>query len=165
MSTATMSPMKMIATGGYSLKNYRSAGGEETPRFEAVLTHEGKAIATVSNGGTGGSNMYRFHEGFDGPACKAFDAFIAENRSEDFEPDDCFVFDLICLLDLARKRSVPFVLLGDDFFADGTFRTFGAKATFDEVLTVLRSEQYAKSSPLIFVKKTLSFVPVADVVA
>jgi hypothetical protein len=40
--------------GSFSLAKLKTAGGEETARFEAVLLHDGKAVARVSNGGHGG---------------------------------------------------------------------------------------------------------------
>jgi hypothetical protein len=38
-----------------TLTKLKVAGGEETPRFEAMLSFNGREIARVSNGGTGGS--------------------------------------------------------------------------------------------------------------
>lgn len=40
--------------GGYAVTHLREAGGEETLRFEAVITRHGRPIAHVSNGGHGG---------------------------------------------------------------------------------------------------------------
>ena len=37
-----------------TLTKIKHAGGDETPRFEAVLCWHGKPVAAVSNGGTGG---------------------------------------------------------------------------------------------------------------
>lgn len=37
-----------------TLTKIKYAGGDETPRFEAVLCWHGKPVAAVSNGGTGG---------------------------------------------------------------------------------------------------------------
>lgn len=44
----------------FSLKGLKEAGGEETRRFETKLLLDGKVVATVSNGGTGGSNSYHW---------------------------------------------------------------------------------------------------------
>lgn len=38
-----------------TLTKLKTAGGEETPRFEAMLSFNGREIARVANGGTGGS--------------------------------------------------------------------------------------------------------------
>lgn len=43
----------------YSIKNWKSAGGEETERFEANLYRDGKCIGTISNGGTGGGDFFQ----------------------------------------------------------------------------------------------------------
>ena len=47
--------------GRFALKGLKEAGGEETRRFEAHLALDGKVVAGVSNGGTGGCNMYRWN--------------------------------------------------------------------------------------------------------
>lgn len=43
----------------YSLKGYKSAGGDETERFEASLYVNGKRMAIISNNGCGGCNDIR----------------------------------------------------------------------------------------------------------
>jgi hypothetical protein len=43
-----------------TLRKLRRAGGEETPRFEAIVVHDGRDVATVSNGGTGGPCRFRW---------------------------------------------------------------------------------------------------------
>lgn len=40
------------------LRKLKRAGGEETPRFEAVLAFNGREVAHVSNGGTGGATRF-----------------------------------------------------------------------------------------------------------
>ena len=42
----------------YSIKGFKEAGGDETVRFEAIICKDGKAFATVCNGGCGGPNDY-----------------------------------------------------------------------------------------------------------
>jgi len=45
-----------------TLKGVKNAGGEETPRFEASLYLDGKRVANVSNGGTGGCCSWYWHD-------------------------------------------------------------------------------------------------------
>lgn len=43
----------------YGVIGFKSAGGEETERFECKITLDGKPIIIASNDGNGGSNRYR----------------------------------------------------------------------------------------------------------
>lgn len=42
------------------LRNVKRAGGEETPRFEAVMYIKDRPVAIVSNGGTGGCSVFHW---------------------------------------------------------------------------------------------------------
>lgn len=147
----------MIPTGGYALAKYRDAGGEETIRFQAELHLNGKRVAIVSNDGRGGSHNIRFA---DQSQRAAFHAFVGEARTEEWEPEGAFIDDLTSLVSLARKRSVAFVLDGDDFFATGEYRAFPATVPLDAALDMLRTAEYASLHPLYFDKRSMSFVPV-----
>ncbi len=48
-----------------TLKKLKTAGGDETPRFSAQLCVDGKVVADVSNGGTGGCNRNYWTQGYD----------------------------------------------------------------------------------------------------
>lgn len=47
----------------WTLAKVKMAGGEETPRFEAMLVVDGVEVAHVSNGGTGGANRFYWNGG------------------------------------------------------------------------------------------------------
>lgn len=66
------------------LKNLKTAGGDETLRFEATLYIDGKRSATVSNGGTGGSHCYYF---VDPEARAKFDQLVEQFQTTLLNPN------------------------------------------------------------------------------
>lgn len=46
-----------------TIKNLKTAGGDETLRFSASVYLNGKKVAIVANGGTGGGHQYDFFRG------------------------------------------------------------------------------------------------------
>jgi len=108
----------------------REAGGEETSRFEATLVREGVDVALVSNGGTGGSHLYRW---IDGVEQDRFEQAATEwNAAGEFaglEDGDQLVNRFIECSALSRMRKTPF-LLG----TDGSFWETGQCRQLDRVV-------------------------------
>ena len=101
----------------YALRAIKMAGGDETPRFEAKITENGKVIGIVFNEGCGGSCGYHM----SGDA-KAFEAFIAEwgkQNNETSEVSDIWVYEQLDNWEerkLLMRRSntmTPFRVKGD----------------------------------------------------
>lgn len=88
-----------------TLKNLREAGGEETPRFEASLYLDGKKVATVSNGGTGGCNSYHWEDGrWDTPTQKVCNQIAEEHLGETYnEALDMLVYNIMDAVDYLKK--------------------------------------------------------------
>ena len=63
----------------YELKAIKMAGGDETPRFEANITLDGKKIGIAYNEGCGVCNFYQFINNADG---EKFFAFCKEQSTE-----------------------------------------------------------------------------------
>lgn len=113
------------ASAVYDLTAIKEAGGEETPRFEAKITKNGLAIATVSNDGNGGCNRYYF----DDRAEEApFEAWIAANHPAKFEASDAWVYRCLDFhaavkqVTRAAKKKTLFRLATDEA---GAYRTIG----------------------------------------
>jgi hypothetical protein len=113
----------MIGEAMYALTAIKLAGGEETPRFEATITKDGKKIGFVSNGGTGGPCSFHFQTR---QLREEFEAWIKANHPAEFEPDDLWVYKQLDehehrkqLLRWSKKKTV-FQLDGDK---PGEFRT------------------------------------------
>lgn len=85
----------------YGLTAIKLAGGEETPRFEAKITCEGKIVGVVSNGGTGGSCSYWFAGGAAG--YNALRDWAATHHPADFEATDRWVYSQ---LDAHEERKI-----------------------------------------------------------
>jgi hypothetical protein len=80
------------------LKSIKEAGGEETPRFEAVLWLDGVKAAVVSNDGRGGSNRYHwFDQEFGRSLMREEFAIYAKEQlpNEKFEVEDQIIYGLL----------------------------------------------------------------------
>ena len=88
-----------------TLKNVKEAGGEETPRFEASLYLDGKRVATVSNGGTGGCNSYHWADGrWDTPNQKVCNQIAEDYLGETYrEALDMLVYSIMDSVDYLKK--------------------------------------------------------------
>src|SRR5664279_4435506 len=76
--------------GGYRLAKYKEAGGEETRRFEATITKDGKPVMHVYNSGTGGENVYSaWGADYDDllAHAKAWSAFVEDLYASETSPD------------------------------------------------------------------------------
>jgi len=103
----------------YGLKAIKMAGGDETPRFEAKITENGKVIGTVYNEGCGGSCGYLMDNLHDN---SQFEAFIKQwgiDNKQDFEVADMWVYDELDKYDERKmllrrsKTATPFRVKGD----------------------------------------------------
>lgn len=158
-----MSLPRSVDTGGYSVKNYKADGGEETERFSATLVLDGKPVAQVSNDGRGGSHNYRFtgdsFGGYGSPGHQALVAAAKATRPDAYEPADELVSDLLAITVLNRSRSIAFVFDGDDFFGAGQYRKFDTKTTLAQAIVVL-TQNFADKHPAIWDSRTSQFLPV-----
>lgn len=154
--------------GGYHLTNIREAGGEETARFDAILRHHGVPIAHVSNGGHGGSHRYQsaVAGGWDEHqrAMAQFRDYAQDWRLDSpysgLCDDDGLVDRLLEVARFSRMRRTPIALDGVDPWESGEFHVAPATMARDDVLTMLRSPQFASRSPRIWDKGAGDFVPV-----
>jgi hypothetical protein len=89
--------MSTSSIGGYSVTEVRTAGGDETWRFEARLLLDGQVIAVVSNGGEGGCHSYRPTDPSPRAARAAFERFATACRGPDggFEDGDALIYRLL----------------------------------------------------------------------
>jgi hypothetical protein len=147
--------------GGYSLSSVKRAGGDETARFEAVLLHDGRPIAHVSNGGDGGSHRYQPVDAGGWAEIEAFGLYAAGwNASSDLagiEDADQLVSRLLMVDTLNRARATPFLLDGEDYWASGEHAAFRG-ATPVQVLEALRSAEYAHRRPRVWSRTVGDFV-------
>lgn len=162
--------------GGYALTRLREAGDEETLRFEAYLTKDGRKVAHVSNDGHGGAHRYGLtgrRSAVNDPAraraehradLEEFEAFAATwNAGTEFagiEDGDQFVNHLVEVAVLSRKRVVIFLVDDQDYFTDGLATTFPSGVTHDQAVTILRGPRYANRNPRIWSKAIGDFIPV-----
>lgn len=152
--------------GGYALTSFKEAGGDETLRFEAFITLNGKKVMHVSNGGTGGSHMYRAvaddYAAFRA-ARDAFETFAktwnADSEFAGIEDGDALVYRLIEVRALSRMRSVPFLLDDMDFWQSGECHKLRGTPSRAAVLDALRTT-YVHRQPRIWVPEAGDFVPV-----
>jgi hypothetical protein len=151
--------------GGYALVSYKSAGGDETPRFEAIITLNGKKIAYVSNGGTGGSNMTQPFAAQGGwAAIRTLEDFAAEwakgSQYAGIEDSDSLVYRLIEVVRTNRMRCVPYLLDGLDFWGTGEHYKAKAGFTYEQVVKGLSTPKYAARNPQVWNKKIGAFVAI-----
>lgn len=146
--------------GGYSLIKVKRAGGEETPRFEAVLVKDATPIAVVSNSGEGGSHRVRPFNGGSWEAVRTFEAFAAAwNAGTEFagvEDGDHLVYHLLDLIANNRSRKTLF-LLDDEDERTAAPRAFKGAATREEVLLELRTH-FADRNPRVWDKEAGAFI-------
>lgn len=148
--------------GGYSIKGYREAGGDETTMFSATLTRDGAEVARVSNSGTGGCHMFTFRDRVERDRWAALAERLLPSR---FEPQDELFDRLLTVAQFNRARSVAFIFDGMDPFEDGQYRAYSSKVTFDEAVRHLSGPGFAGKNPKVWVKSRSEFVPVADLVS
>jgi hypothetical protein len=149
--------------GGYALTKVSRAGGDETPRFEAVLCRVGQPVAHVSNGGEGGAHRW---SPVDEDGWEAIDGFhqyaAAWNAGSEFAgwaDGDQLINRLVMVDTLNRARATAFLLDGEDFWQSGEHSTFRG-ATREQTLEALRSIEYARLNPRAWSKVDGDFVPV-----
>ena len=149
--------------GGYKLSQVRRAGGDETIRFDAVLCHEGRPLAHVSNGGEGGAHRYQPIDADGWADLAAFNAYTAGwNAQSEFAglgDADQLINRLLMVATLNRARSLPFLLDGEDYWQTGEHSTFRG-ATAAQVLETLRSPAYAARNPRVWSRGVGDFVAV-----
>lgn len=80
----------------WGIVGYRTAGGEETVKFEATITYKGQKVLHASNDGIGGPNRYDPLRGVDRTIMQKFVAdakqWAADHGAENpFEPEDSWV--------------------------------------------------------------------------
>ena len=105
-------------TEEFQIKGLKTAGGDETLRFEVSLYFRSKRVAIVSNGGTGGCHSWSW---LDKEAKQSFDQHIKTLTFEfDFEQDDRFLDALIdkqvqdTWLKSKCRKATLFLLVGED---------------------------------------------------
>jgi hypothetical protein len=141
----------------YTLQAIKTAGGEETPRFEAQVRLNNTVIATVSNSGTGGCCNWHW---LDRAAEAPFEAWIKTVETEAIEAADMWVYGLIekaeitkTLMRKSLKKAV-FILTGEKP-AEG-HRSIN-KPDSPEVRAFILAK-YAAKKPLVFDRGTKEFV-------
>lgn len=149
--------------GGYRLAKVREAGGDETVRFEATLTHRGRPIAIVANGGTGGGHDWApLGDSWDD--VRAFwnyaVAWNAGTELAGIEDSDQLINRLLTVAALSRSRRTPFLIDEMDCWATGQYATFPASVPRARVLEALRSEVYRDRRPRVWDRDVGDFVPV-----
>lgn len=169
MATTTQS------LGGYAITSYKEDGGEETARFTAILTKDGRKIAHVRNDGTGGDHRYsdlgtsigpkadREHEVFlaDIAEFHAFaKAWNADSLYAGYGDSDQFINHLVEVAVLNRSRRVTYLLDDQDYFRDGRAYAFPSTVTMEQALTALKAPKMAKRNPRVWDKEQSAFVPV-----
>ena len=155
--------------GGYRLKSFKEAGGEETLRFEAVLTKDGKDVLTVSNDGHGGAHRYAYDRTKDG-----FDEFVA--FAEQWEQEsgypfggtkvdpDSFINHLTLCATINRARSIA--VIHDDMnpfdYRDGRYLSYKAPWDLRDALAgSLAAHKDAKERNYrVWSRETWKFEPV-----
>jgi hypothetical protein len=80
-----------------AIKSVKCAGGEETPRFELNLYINNKKAAQVSNGGTGGSCMWRWdNKEFEELFNQHIKYLDSQGRFEfNFEQGDHLIYEML----------------------------------------------------------------------
>lgn len=165
--TPTTPPSSSAASlGGYAVRNLREAGGEETARFEAVITRHGRPIAHVSNGGHGGSHRYdpveRGVKGTEDLADLSARAVLwnASNELAGYEDTDQFVDRLVTVAHLNRMRRPAFLLDGEDFWGTGRAHALGGGAlSHDEAVRYLLA-RYPGRNVRLWNRNVSDWVPI-----
>ncbi len=124
---------------GYAVTNLKEAGGEESSRFEGIVTLHGRRVMHVSNGGEGGSHRYQ-PVGDDWSAFRhalaAFERYATEwNHAGEFagiEDGDQLINRLAEVYVLNRKRAILFLLDDENFWETGTARAFRTGVTLEQ---------------------------------
>ncbi|GAA3810736.1 hypothetical protein [Cellulomonas soli] len=161
--STTSTPAPTPPYNGYALTKVRRAGGAETERFEAVLTRDGRPIAHVANGGEGGSHRWSPIDPDGWAAIDQFNEFAAAwnagSELAGIEDGDQLVNRLLEVDQLNRKRSLPFLLDGADFWTSGEYAVFRG-ATPAQTLEALRSPMYSHRQPRVWSREVGDFIPV-----
>jgi len=105
-------------TEEFQIKRLKTAGGEETLRFEVSLYFRDKRVASVSNGGTGGCHEWHW---IDKASEQSFEQHLKTLTFEfDFEQGDQFLNALIdkqvedTWLKSKCRKATLFLLVGKD---------------------------------------------------
>ncbi|NTW39977.1 MAG: hypothetical protein HGA44_08805 [Cellulomonadaceae bacterium] len=148
---------------GYALTKVRTAGGDETLRFEAVLVRDGRPVAHVSNGGEGGPHRWSPVDAGGWSAIDRFNGYArawnAGSELAGIEDGDQLINRLLEVAQMNRLRVLPFLLDGADFWTTGEYAVLRG-ATHDQVLEALRSPVYAHRRPQVWSRMYGDFIPV-----
>lgn len=148
---------------GYALTKVRTAGGDETARFEAILCLDGRLVAHFSNGGEGGSHRWSPVDPGGWAEIDEFNAYAAKWNAGSglagIEDGDQLVNRLLEVDQMNRMRSTPFVLDGASFWETGEYAVLRG-ATAAQTVEALRSAAYAHRQPRVWSKMRGDFVPV-----
>ena len=134
--------LDQVTAEDFEIKGLKTAGGDETRRFEVSLHFGGKRVATVCNRGTGGPHRWSW---IDSEAKHVFDRLIETLPFEfDFEKEDQFIDPLIAerietnwLKAKCRKETL--FLLVDESGEDG-YRT--VNSVFNPAVKAFLIQQY-----------------------
>jgi hypothetical protein len=132
----------------YALTAIKLAGGEETPRFEARITLDGKNVGCVLNDGRGGCCRYSWN----GSEGNKFEAWIAANHPAGVEAEDHWVYAKLNEHDQHRrvvrasKKNTVFRLDGDP---PDTFRKVSGGPLRTASINWLR-DRYGSKLTLVF---------------
>ena len=153
--------------GGYRLTKVRRMRGREGTAYSGVLAHNGKPIADVIQDGNGGSTLIRFRDGQHGAAAYAFRETVAAHQWSEWEPEEAFVDRLDTVDQMNRKRTIAFILEGDDFWGTGpdhtrwgVHRQARAGISLAELVRHLSGPGYEGKCPRVWVPERGDFVPV-----
>jgi hypothetical protein len=141
----------------------REAGGQETRRFDAILTHHGRPAVYVWNGGEGGANRYEPHDrtGVHDDV-REFEEFASRwNAGSEFAgimDGDALVDRLIEVALLNRSRRVLFLLDKEQFWDDGVHHAVLGISDRTAALDYVRRE-YPNRNARVWNRNVSDWVP------
>lgn len=151
--------------GGWAIKNLRTAGGQETLRFDAVITRHGTPRLYVYNGGEGGCHMFEpMERGDEGRRAVAeLDAWAQHwNTGTELAgvvDIDQFVDRLVAVAELNRMRRVVFLLDDEQYWDDGRAHAVTGIADRGAAIEHIR-RQYAGRNARYWNRNTCEWTPV-----
>jgi hypothetical protein len=104
---------------GYRATKIQEWDGRDGMGFNMTLTRDGKKVGDITNEGSGGSDSSHF---VNRDESYAFHQRVQLLTAETFEPDNQVSIALRTAAEMSRKRSVPVVFDGDDFYKGGSYR-------------------------------------------
>jgi hypothetical protein len=104
---------------GYRATKIQEWDGREGMGFNMTLTRDGKEVGTITNEGRGGIDSSHF---VNRDESYAFHQRAQLLTAETFEPEGEVSIALRTAAEMSRKRSVPVVFDGDDFYKGGSYR-------------------------------------------